>query len=305
MFGIPLLIIISSIILGIYFPFYGKEISPIVPLLQSILIFLSTIKVDFKIYKKYREILKPFLLGLSTCYIFIPILFFLVGLPLLKMNLINFPLFVGILITGSVPIAAGSTLVWSKELGGKVEITLLLIVTTILISPIITPTYIYLFLKDGINVDAPKMFLEMALIIFVPVLISIFVKKRFTKNLNSNISFFVMGIIIYIAVSKSVERLDLVKDYLFLSIILSIAFIIISLLFLTIFSNILKLKREEKESIFIPSFFKNISLAIIIVSFFEPEVVFFPVVYYIVEQLFSPLYYEIRKLKIKSTNYLK
>ena len=142
------------------------------------------------------------------------------------------------------------------------------------------------------------MFLEMALIIFIPVLISIIVKKKFTRNLNSNLSFFVMGIIIYIAVSKSVERLDIVKSYLFVSIILSLCFIIITLLFMTIFSNILRLKREEKESIFIPSFFKNISLAIIVVSFFEPEVVFFPVVYYIIEQLVSPLYYEIKKYNI-------
>lgn len=44
-----------------------------------------------------------------------------------------------------------------------------------------------------------------------------------------------------------------------------------------------------------PSFFKNVSLAIIIVSFFEPEVVFFPVIYYIVEQIIPPIYYEIKK----------
>ncbi|MEN6378202.1 MAG: hypothetical protein ABFD15_01300 [Methanofastidiosum sp.] len=298
MFGIPLIIIISSIFIGIYFPSYGKEISPIVPILQSILIFLSTIKVDFKIYKKYMSLLKPFLLGFFTCYIFIPVLFFLVGLFLLKINIINFPLFVGMIITGTVPLAAGSTLVWSKELGGKVEITLLLIVTTILASPLITPTYIYLFLRNEISVNATRMFIEMAPIIFIPVFISVLVRKKFTINLNSNLSFFVMGIIIYIAVSKSVERLDIVKDYLFVSIILSLSFIIITLLFMAIFSNILKLKIEEKESIFIPSFFKNISLAIIVVSFFEPEVVFFPVVYYIIEQLVSPLYYEIKKYNI-------
>ena len=64
MFGIPLIIIISSIILGIYVPSYGKEISPIVPILQSILIFLSTIKVDFNIYKKYMEPSKTFLVGI-------------------------------------------------------------------------------------------------------------------------------------------------------------------------------------------------------------------------------------------------
>ena len=299
MFGIPLIIIISSIILGIYFPSYGKEMSPIIPLLQSILILLSTLKVDFSVYKKYIKILKPLLLGFFTCYLFIPILFFIVGLFLLRMNLINISLFIGIIITGVVPLAAGSTLVWSKELGGKVEITLLLIVTTILASPLITPSYIYLFLKDQINVNAQRMFLEMALIIFIPVLISIIIKKKVKKSLHSNFSFFVMGVIIYIAISKSVERFDLVKGYLFISIFLSIIFIIITLLFLSIFSNTLKLKREEKESIFIPSFFKNISLAIIVVSFFEPEVVFFPVVYYIVEQLVSPLYYEAKKQKIK------
>ncbi|KYC46012.1 MAG: Sodium Bile acid symporter family protein [Candidatus Methanofastidiosum methylothiophilum] len=298
MFGIPLLIIVFSVILGLYFPIFGKGLSPIVPFLQGILIFLSTIKVDFNIYKKYKELLKPFFLGFFTCYLFIPLLFFFVGLFLIKINLINFPLFVGIIITSSVPLAAGSTLIWSKELGGKVEITLLLIVTTILGSPLITPTYIYLFLRDEINVNVQKMFLEMALIIFIPVLISILAKKKFTKNLNSNISFLVMGIIIYIAVSKSVERLDLVRDYLIISILLSIIFIIIILSMVSILSKAFRLKDEEKESIFIPSFFKNISLAIIVVSFFEPEVVFFPVVYYIMEQLVSPVYYEIRKLKL-------
>jgi hypothetical protein len=295
MFGIPLLIIISSIFFGIYFPLFGKELSPIVPVLQSILIFLSTIKVDFNIYKKYVELLKPFLLGFSTCYIFIPILFFLSGITLLEMNMINYSLFVGILITGTVPLAAGSTLVWSKELGGKVEITLLLIVTTILTSPLITPSYIYLFLRDTINVNVLKMFFEMAIIIFVPVLVSGIAMKRLSLNLSPNISFFVMGIIIYIAVSKSVERLDLVKDYFFIAIFLSLGLILFTLVFINIFSNILGLKSEERESIFIPSFFKNISIAIIVVSFFEPEVVFFPVVYYIIEQLVSPLYYEIKK----------
>lgn len=295
MIGIPLLIIISSILLGVYFPIFGKELSPIVPILQSILIFLSTIKVDFNIYKKYMGLLKPFLLGFFTCYIFIPIIFFLSGILLLKMGIINFPLFVGIIITGSVPLAAGSSLVWSKELGGKLEITLLLIITTILASPLITPSYIYLFLRDSINVNTQKMFLEMAVIIFVPVLLSVIFKKKLKKNLSPNLSFFVMGMIIYIAVSKSVERLSLVKGYLFVSILLSLILIIFTLGFLRIISNLLKFKEEEKESIFIPSFFKNISLAIIVVSFFEPEVVFFPVVYYIIEQLVSPLYYEIKK----------
>ena len=295
MIGIPLLIIISSILLGVYFPIFGKELSPIVPLLQSILIFLSTIKVDFNIYKKYMGLLKPFLLGFFTCYIFIPIIFFLSGILLLKMGIINFPLFVGIIITGSVPLAAGSSLVWSKELGGKLEITLLLIITTILASPLITPSYIYLFLRDSINVNAQKMFLEMAIIIFVPVLLSFIFKKKLKRSLSPNLSFFVMGMIIYIAVSKSVERLSLVKGYLFVSILLSLILIIFTLGFLRIISNLLTFKEEEKESIFIPSFFKNISLAIIVVSFFEPEVVFFPVVYYIIEQLVSPLYYEIKK----------
>lgn len=180
-----------------------------------------------------------------------------------------------------------------------------MIVTTILASPLITPAYIYLFLRDAISVNAFRMFTEMALIIFIPVLISVLVRKKLTKKLNSNLSFFVMGMIIYIAVSKSVERLDIVKDYLFVSILLSLSFILITLLFLEISSNFLKFKMEEKESIFFPSFFKNISIAIIIVSFFEPEVVFFPVVYYIIEQLFCPLYYEIKKIKFKSVNYLK
>lgn len=295
MFGIPLIIIISSVLLGIYFPTYGKEISSIIPLLQSILIFLSTIKVDFNIYKKYRELIKPFMLGLFICYLFIPLLFFLIGSILIRINVINFPLFVGILITGAVPLAAGSTLVWSKELGGKVEVTLLLIVTTILASPLITPSYIYLFLRDRVTINIQNMFFEMALIIFIPLLASFYFKKKFIKNLNPNFSFIIIGIIINIAVSKSAEKLDLVKDYLIISIVISLIFIAITLLVLSLFSKGLGLKNEEKESIYMPSFFKNVSLAIIIVSFFEPEVVFFPVIYYIVEQIIPPIYYEIKK----------
>lgn len=294
MIGIPLTIIICSIILGIYFPTYGKEISPIVPFLQSILIFLSTIKVDFSNYKNYKLLLKPLALGLFTGYIFIPILFYLVGFYLLKLNIINFPLFIGIIITSVVPQAAGSTLVWSKELGGKLEITLLLVITTILISPFLAPSYILLILGSEISFNALLMFIEMSLIIFIPVLISLLVKNKLSRNLNPYLSFLVMGVIIYIAVSKSVERLDIVKGYLSISIILAFILISLILLFLIIVSNKLKLKEDEKESIFIPSFFKNISIAIIVVSFFEPEVVFFPVVYYIVEQLFSPFYYEIK-----------
>ena len=85
------------------------------------------------------------------------------------------------------------------------------------------------------------------------------------------------------------------KDYLIISIVLSLIFIAITLLVLSLFSKGLGLKNEEKESIYMPSFFKNVSLAIIIVSFFEPEVVFFPVIYYIVEQIIPPIYYEIKK----------
>jgi hypothetical protein len=221
-------------------------------------------------------------------------MFYLVGFYLLKMNIINFPLFIGIIVTSVVPQAAGSTLVWSKELGGKLEISLLLVITTILISPFLSPSYILLSLGSKISFNALLMFIEMSLIIFVPVLISLLVKNKLSRNVNPYLSFLVMGVIIYIAVSKSVERLDIVKGYLFVSIILAFILISLVLLFLIIVSNKLKLKEEEKEAIFIPSFFKNISIAIIIVSFFEPEVVFFPVVYYIVEQLFSPLYYEIK-----------
>jgi len=301
MIGIPLIIIIFSILIGIYFPSYGKDLSPIVPFLQGALIFLSTIKVDFKEYKKYKLFIKPLSLGLITGYIFIPILFFLIGYLLLRLDIINLPLFVGIIITSVVPQAAGSSLVWAKELEGKLEISLLLVITTILVSPFIAPLYIFLILRNEVNFDALSMFIQMALIIFIPVAISFLVKKKLSRNLNPYLSFIIMGGIIYIAVSKSVERLDIVKGYLIISIILSLILILLTLLFLIFTSKKLKLREDEKEAIFIPSFFKNISIAIIIVSFFNPEVVFFPVIYYIIEQLFSPLYYEL-KIKTKNKN---
>lgn len=175
-----------------------------------------------------------------------------------------------------------------KRVRGKVEVTLLLIVTTILASPLITPSYIYLFLKDRVTINIQNMFFEMALIIFIPLLASFYFKKKFIKNLNPNFSFIIIGIIINIAVSKSAEKLDLVKDYLIISIVLSLIFIAITLLVLSLFSKGLGLKNEEKESIYMPSFFKNVSLAIIIVSFLSLKLSFFQLYTILLSRLFLP-----------------
>ena len=102
---------------------------------------------------------------------------FLIGSILIRINVINFPLFVGILITGAVPLAQGLHLFGQKS-WGKVEVTLLLIVTTILASPLITPSYIYLFLRDRVTINIQNMFFEMALIIFIPLLASFYFKKN-------------------------------------------------------------------------------------------------------------------------------
>ena len=193
-----------------------------------------------------------------------------------------------------MPLAAGSTLVWSKELGKSRSYAITYSHNYFSLTTNNSFLYLSIF-KDRVTINIQNMFFEMALIIFIPLLASFYFKKKFIKNLNPNFSFIIIGIIINIAVSKSAEKLDLVKDYLIISIVISLIFIAITLLVLSLFSKGLGLKNEEKESIYMPSFFKNVSLAIIIVSFFEPEVVFFPVIYYIVEQIIPPIYYEIKK----------
>lgn len=261
---------IAALALGLFLP-TASYLIPWNTLILQIIFFLSCLKVDLTQVSSSLKDWKFLLLANVVMLIGFPVATWLLVNPIAPdMGLALFLL-------AAMPVGMTAPLL-VEVVGGKQTIAMVLTITTSLLAPITIPLLTKALYGASISVDALGMFKQLALVIFLPFIIAMIVRKVMpkiivsTKKMTKPISIILLGLLIAGAVAKqSHQILNLSKDWwkLFIAIV-SLYLFFLALHVVGYFIFWWK-KHADKSTASVSLTYMNFTLAIFLAAQFFPK----------------------------------
>jgi BASS family bile acid:Na+ symporter len=245
--------ILISIALAIIFPI-GEQLKFLIPFILALTIFFSFLKID----SRFKDFLHKEILFYSIIqFVILPTIIFF------STRFIQEELRLGIFIVSMTPIAFGSVIV-TDIIKGNHEISLSTLIVSNFLSPLVYPVLFMVFYGSSIQVSSLQIFIKVLLMIFVPFLVSVVVKKfkKVKDKLCAISKIFnpiAMMLIVFTGVSASSAKLKSME----LSSLSSTIIVIVILAIVSYFIgwNLSKDKKKRK-SLALSQGYKNTGLAI-------------------------------------------
>lgn len=265
-----LAVMVASLLIGLFVPF-ARYLIPLNTLLLQIIFFLSCLKIDLKQMKGSAKDWRFLLLSNFLMLIAFPIIvWFLIGSLYPETGLALFLL-------AAMP--AGTTTPLLVEIvGGKQATAMVLTVTTALLAPITIPLLTKYLYGATVNVDAFNMFKQLALVIFVPFVLALLVRRlnlSFVNKIKSKtkpISIAMLGLLIIGAVSKeSASIISMSKDWWQLFVLIGSLFVFFLFTHFVGYYIFWWKNHDEKNTASITLTYMNFTLAIYLASQFFPR----------------------------------
>ncbi|QLK86682.1 bile acid:sodium symporter family protein [Staphylococcus sp. 17KM0847] len=133
-----------------------------------------TIKVsDFKLIFKYP---KPVIIGVVLQYTIMPTLAYII----VKVFSLSADIAIGVLLVGCCP---GGTTSNVMSYLAKANVALSVTITSVstILSPVLTPGFMYLFAREWMDVSFVSMFISVAKVVLIPILLGFVIQKVFKK----------------------------------------------------------------------------------------------------------------------------
>lgn len=258
-----------AIILGFFFPI-AASLGFLIPVLLAIILFFSFLELDIKVKKFFRtELIYYFVFGL----LILPFLVFL-----LTKNF-DIQLRLGFFLVAITPTAISAPII-VKIIKGDMELIVSNVFLYNLLSPITYTLLLNLYFKKAVLVPTNIILVKLALMVFLPLLLTFLLKKSTILKKISRISNAAFMLVIFIAVSAASSHIRNI-DLLPLLKIIAIVFVFAGISYL---AGLLLKKRKKKlkKSLSVAFGHKNSTLTIwIALSNFGPLVVV-PMVIYII-----------------------
>jgi len=260
------LLFIFGIILGMLFPSL-KLISPYLTYILMFVLFLSSLKMDTaKLFKRIKE-LKLLIFLVSFILIIIPIFLYLIFKGFLDLEYS-----LAILILLVMP--SGMTVpVYSTILNGDKELALIIVILTSLLCPITIPFLLHFLVGVQITINSLQIFYSLSVIIFIPLILSILLKKvgknfiEKTKKYYSPLSIILIMFIITGAIAKAnvIQAIGGAKEIIYPFFLL---FVLAILMHLIGYFILYKMNKEVKIASSLTTAYKNSTLAIVFAAQF-------------------------------------
>lgn len=272
--------LILAAIFGVFLPKLFIFMKPSISYLLGLVLLLGFLKID---YRHLLQILKKpkFLFWLLACQmILLPSLFFLI------LKFINLEIAIGVLIIMAIPTAVAAPTM-TDLFKGSVPLALILTVLTHLLLPIILPILFFILLGQNIHLSILDIFIFLTKVIFIPFIISIFLRKYGQKIITKTQGYFkVINIIIIffvIATAIAINQNIIIKENINLLLYLFYFFILAIILHFTGWLIAIKTKPEEQITSIITLAYNNMALGLLIaMNFFSGKVVVYCLCYEIV-----------------------
>ncbi len=263
-------ILIAGIFFGLWkpVPFGVPDFLP--KLLLGLMLFLVFLKIDaLEIIENIRNY--RLMAYITVFYMFvIPLAFYL------AVNAFNHELAIGILLLTSMP-AGVSTPALTDIVKGNIPLSMSLVVISQLIAPFSVPLLFWLVVSGSVAINKLLLFKDIAILVFLPLVISQLVKKYFpsvirkTQHLFTSANVFLLFSFVYFTISSQRNLImDNTSGLIWKICLLFLVFIILHVIG---YMMCFKEKKENRISIAIGAAYMNNGMAIVLaLSYFRPEI---------------------------------
>jgi bile acid:Na+ symporter, BASS family len=262
--------LIAGMIIGLWGPSPG-EMKPALPMVSlGLMLFLVFLKIDAVAILDHVRNYK-LMLYISAFYMFIiPLVFYF------STRIFDPELAIGMLLLTSMP-AGVSTPALTDLLKGNAALSMSLAIITQLLAPFTVPLLFLMIDFGGLSINKLLVFRDMALLVFVPMMISQVVKRYFpatikrTQHLFTSANVLLLCVFIYLAFSSQREvLLDNPAGLIWKVAVLYLVFILLHIIGYMI---CYKRSREDRIAVTLGAAYMNNGIAIVLaISYFRPEI---------------------------------
>jgi BASS family bile acid:Na+ symporter len=265
------LFLIAGILLGLWNPLQLRMVPAVLPkILLGLMLFFVFLKIDsLQILENIRNL--KLMIYISFLYmIIIPLFFFL------SIKVFNPDLAIGILLLTAMP-AGVSTPALTDIVKGNVSLSMSLTIVSQLVSPFTVPLLFWLINLNGHSIDKLLMLKDMAIIVFLPMIIAQVIKKYFPVLINKTQHYFtslnvlLLFAFVYLAISSQRNYiLENPSGMVWKILVLYLVFILLHIIgYLICFRE----NKENRIAVAVGAAYMNNGMAIVLAtSYFKPEI---------------------------------
>jgi BASS family bile acid:Na+ symporter len=265
------LFLIAGIGLGLWNPLSFKTFPAFIPkTLLGMMLFLVFLKIDtLQIVENIRNY--KLMIYITLFYmIIIPLSFYL------SVRVFNPDLAIGILLLTAMP-AGVSTPALTDIVKGNVPLSMSLTLVSQMISPFTVPLLFWLISLHGHSFDILMMLKDMAIIVFIPMVLSLIIKRYFPHSIKKTQHFFtsinVLLLFSFVIIAISSQRNYILENPVGLFWKIGVLYVVFILLHIIGYLICFRENKENRIAVAIGAAYMNNGMAIVLAaSYFKPEV---------------------------------
>ncbi len=172
-----LVIVLLLSIAALIFPSPFTELKPLIPFLLGVIMFGMGVTLKFEDFKNIWKTKHLVLLGISAQYLVMPLLAYLISIAL------GLPkeIMIGMIVLGACPGGTASNVIcYLAKANVALSITLTLVST--LLAPLLTPSIVYLFLSENVDIHFWQMVQSVFWIVIFPLVDGLVIRHFFYKR---------------------------------------------------------------------------------------------------------------------------
>ncbi|WP_306058616.1 bile acid:sodium symporter family protein [Natronococcus wangiae] len=194
---------LTATLAGVAYPEFAAPLQPLLPVLVAGLIFTAFYGLNFGDVSA-RSVSVPLIVSLVCLYLIVPIALYPVAALVLSGEIL-----LGVLVVLSAPLAAGSSIIWTRLSGGNTLLATVIVLVSMLLAPLVMPAIITLFADSAVEISVSELFVELAAIILAAGVLAFLVPNGAVSDGQlDGFSVATMGALIYAGVGGSPVSFD-------------------------------------------------------------------------------------------------
>lgn len=242
------------------YPGFATPIQPLIPILVVGLVFTAFYGFNFGNIT-VRTISIPVVVSLICLYLIVPVALYSVAAMVLSGDVL-----LGVLIILSAPLAAGSSIIWTRLSGGNTLLATVIVLISMFLAPLVMPSTIALFADSPVDISAFEMVIELgAIVLGAGVLAYLVPNGTVSEGHLDTLSVAAIGTLIYIGVGGSTLSID-VFQLVFVASIAAAALCVSAGIAYALY--VLGMRSDECITVLFSSSMKNLSVAVMVGTVF-------------------------------------
>lgn len=262
--------LLAGVVIGLWYPLSGDILMRLPKPILMIMLFFVFLKTDsIDIIEKIKDY-KLMVYIVVMFMIIIPILFFL------SINIFSSKLAIAVLLLTAMPAGVASPTL-TDIVKGNIALSMSIVILTSLIAPFTVPLLFWLIKINDLSINPLTIFRDMAIIVFLPMIVAQVVKKYFSpaiirkQYLFTSINILLLFALIYAVIASQHEVI--IRDSV--SLIWQVVFLYLIFIVLHLIGYLMawKQNKENKVAITIGLAYMNNGMAIVLAaSYFDPSI---------------------------------